>query len=120
MTVLIVTGTGTDVGKTVATAAIAACAKGSVAVVKPAQTGVAPGEPGDLAEVTQLSKVSDTFEFARYPDPLSPHHAAQVSGLPELAFADLIIIRFLRERRHGETAVEPIELAPAPEIEVQV
>jgi dethiobiotin synthetase len=90
VTVLIVTGTGTDVGKTVATAAIAACARGSVAVVKPAQTGVAPGEPGDLAEVTRLSKVTDTFEFARYPDPLSPHHAAQVSGLPELAFADVV------------------------------
>jgi dethiobiotin synthetase len=90
LTVLIVTGTGTDVGKTVATAAIAACATGSVAVVKPAQTGVAPGEPGDLAEVTRLSKVIDTFEFARYPDPLSPHHAAQVSGLPELEFADVV------------------------------
>ena len=90
MTVLIVTGTGTDVGKTVATAAIAACATGRVAVVKPAQTGVAPGEPGDLAEVTRLSGVTDTFEFARYPDPLSPHHAAQVSGLPDLDYADAV------------------------------
>jgi dethiobiotin synthetase len=90
MSVLIVTGTGTDVGKTVATAALAACASGTVAVVKPAQTGVAPGEPGDLAEVTRLSGVTDTFEFARYPDPLSPHHAAQVSALPELDFADVV------------------------------
>jgi dethiobiotin synthetase len=90
VTVLIVTGTGTDVGKTVATAAIAACAKGTVAVVKPAQTGLASGEPGDLAEVSRLSGVADTYEFARYPDPLSPHHAAQVSGLPELDYADAV------------------------------
>ena len=90
MAVLIVTGTGTGVGKTVATAALAACAAGQVAVVKPAQTGVGPDEPGDLAEVTRLAGVTDVHEFARYPDPLSPHHAAQISGVPELAFADTV------------------------------
>lgn len=90
MSVLIVTGTSTDVGKTVATAALATCAEGSVAVVKPAQTGVAPGAPGDLAEVTRLSGVTDVHEFARYPDPLSPHHAAAASGRPELDFADTV------------------------------
>jgi dethiobiotin synthetase len=90
MSVLIVSGTGTDVGKTVVTAALAACAEGRVGVVKPAQTGVAPGLPGDLAEITRLSGVADVHEYARYPDPLSPHHAAQVSGLPELAFADAV------------------------------
>ena len=84
MSVLIVTGTGTEVGKTVVTAALAACATGSVAVVKLAQTGVGPGEPGDLAEITRLSGCTDVHEFARYPDPLSPHHAASESGLPAL------------------------------------
>lgn len=88
MTVLIVTGTGTDVGKTVATAALAVCAPGRVAVVKPAQTGVADGAPGDLAEVTRLSGVRDTYEFARYPDPLSPHHAALMSNRRALNFAE--------------------------------
>jgi dethiobiotin synthetase len=90
MSVLLVTGTGTDVGKTVTTAALAACARGSVAVVKPAQTGVVDGAPGDLAEVTRLAEITDTHEFVRYPDPLSPHHAAQVSGRPELALADAV------------------------------
>jgi dethiobiotin synthase len=90
MSVLIVTGTGTDVGKTVATAALAACAAGSVAVVKPAQTGVADGATGDLAVVTRLSGVKDTFEFARYPDPLSPHHAAYLSKRDELDFATTV------------------------------
>lgn len=84
MSVLIVTGTGTDVGKTVVTAGLVACASGSVAVVKLAQTGVAPGEPGDLAEITRLSGCQDVHEFARFPDPLAPHHAALMSGLPGL------------------------------------
>jgi dethiobiotin synthetase len=84
VSVLIVTGTGTGVGKTVVTAALAACAAGTVAVVKPAQTGVAAGEAGDLAEVSRLSGCLDVHEFARYPAPLSPHHASAISGLPEI------------------------------------
>jgi dethiobiotin synthase len=83
MSILFVTGTGTGVGKTVATAALAACATGSVAVVKLAQTGVAPGEPGDLAEVTRLSGCTDGYELARFPDPLSPYRAAKHAGAPE-------------------------------------
>ena len=83
--ILVVTGTGTDVGKTVATAAVAALglARGAaVAVVKVAQTGIAPGEPGDLADIEALAGPLTTFEGARYPDPLSPAAAARLSGLP--------------------------------------
>jgi dethiobiotin synthetase len=78
------------VGKTVVTAAVAALARSrgeSVAVVKPAQTGVAPGEPGDLAEIRRLAGVTDTHELARYPHPLSPEAAARTSGLPPLDMA---------------------------------
>jgi dethiobiotin synthetase len=85
--VLVVTGTGTGVGKTVVTAALAALAAdrgAEVAVVKPAQTGVAPDEAGDLDEVRRLSGVSDLHEYVRYPDPLSPAAAARRSGLPGL------------------------------------
>ncbi|GAA1001486.1 dethiobiotin synthase [Acrocarpospora macrocephala] len=88
MSVLVVTGTDTGVGKTVVTAAIVALAVGrgaSVAVVKPAQTGVGEGEAGDLDEVIRLSGVTTTFEFARFPDPLSPAAAARVSGLPPVS-----------------------------------
>jgi dethiobiotin synthetase len=88
VSVLVVTGTGTDVGKTVAAAALAACASGRVAVVKPAQTGLQPDEAGDLAEIAKLSRVEDGYEYVRYPDPLSPHHAAALSGLPTLARED--------------------------------
>jgi dethiobiotin synthetase len=85
MSILVITGTGTDVGKTVVTAAVgtlAANRQARVAVVKPAQTGVGPDEPGDLAEVRRLSTVDDLHEYARYPDPLSPEAAARRSGLP--------------------------------------
>jgi dethiobiotin synthetase len=87
VSVLVVTGTGTGVGKTVVTAAVAAlaAARGSrVAVVKPAQTGVVADEPGDLADVRRLAGVTDLHEHARFPDPLSPAAAARRSGLPAL------------------------------------
>lgn len=83
MNVVVVSGTGTEVGKTVVTAAVAALAAEagrSVAVVKPAQTGVRPGGQGDVGEVARLADVSDVHELARYPDPLAPAAAARLSG----------------------------------------
>jgi dethiobiotin synthetase len=86
--ILVVTGTGTGVGKTVATAAIAALAHEAgqrVAVVKPAQTGVHTGAGSgipDIEVIERLSGVTDTHELSRFPDPLSPEAAARVSGLP--------------------------------------
>jgi biotin synthase len=92
VSVLIVTGTGTGVGKTVVTAAVAALARERgtrVAVVKPAQTGLRPGEPGDLAEVHRLAQVDDLHELARYPDPLSPQAAARLSPVDGLVLDDV-------------------------------
>lgn len=85
-------GTCTGVGKTVVTAALASLARSrgsSVAVVKPGQTGVAPGEPGDLAEVARLAGLAaaDLHEYGRFPDPLSPAAAARASGLPPVSLA---------------------------------
>ncbi|MQA94543.1 MAG: ATP-dependent dethiobiotin synthetase BioD, partial [Streptosporangiales bacterium] len=98
-----ISGTGTEVGKTVVTAAVAALARAAgerVAVVKPAQTGVRPQEPGDLAEVRRLSGVTDLHEYARYPDPLSPEAAARHRGLLEPDLADAARrIRALAETR---------------------
>ncbi|MFF0264920.1 dethiobiotin synthase [Kribbella sp. NPDC004536] len=76
-----VTGTDTDIGKTVVTAALAVLAGESVAVVKPAQTGVAPDEPGDLAEVERLSGVTTLHEGVRLPEPLAPTTAARRAGI---------------------------------------
>jgi dethiobiotin synthetase len=89
--ILVVTGTGTDVGKTVVTAAIAALAADRgrrVAVLKPAQTGVTGDEPGDLAEVRRLAGDVTTRELRRYPDPLSPEAAARRGGLPPVTPVD--------------------------------
>ena len=90
--VLVVSGTGTDVGKTMVTAAVAALAvaRGArVAVLKPAQTGVLPGEPGDLADVQRLVPgVATVRELARYPDPLAPATAARRAGAPPVTPAD--------------------------------
>lgn len=88
MTALLVTGTGTGVGKTVVTAALAALALSRDArctVLKPAQTGVPDDAPGDLADVMRLAGDDlRTVELVRYPDPLSPAAAARRSGRPAL------------------------------------
>ncbi|MFE9366334.1 dethiobiotin synthase [Streptomyces sp. NPDC006978] len=83
MTVLVVTGTGTEIGKTIVTAAVAAAHRDlRVAVLKPAQTGLAPGEPGDAAEVARLAGAHVTaVELARFPEPLAPETAARRAGL---------------------------------------
>lgn len=88
--VVVVTGTDTEVGKTVVTAALASAYVGrglSVTVVKPAQTGVRADEPGDLAEVRRLAGAVDVVEPVRLPDPLAPELAARMAGveLPTLA-----------------------------------
>ncbi|HEY1915024.1 MAG TPA: dethiobiotin synthase [Streptosporangiaceae bacterium] len=87
MSLLVISGTGTGVGKTVVTAAVCGLAldrADKVAVVKPAQTGLAAGELSDLEVVEQLSGASDRHELARFPDPLSPEAAARAAGLPPL------------------------------------
>ena len=82
MSVLVVTGTGTGVGKTVATAALACHARlhgVDVAVCKPVQTG-SPRDD-DLAEVARLSGVGALSGRWRYPEPLAPVAAAQRAGM---------------------------------------
>ena len=84
MTVLVVTGTDTGVGKTVVTAALVVAARrhGSVVVVKPVQTGLADDdvEPADLDEVRRLAGDVDVVEPVRLPDPLAPDSAARLRG----------------------------------------
>ncbi|WP_375000890.1 dethiobiotin synthase [Aeromicrobium sp. CTD01-1L150] len=78
--VLLVTGTDTGVGKTVVSAALAAALhsrKRRVAVYKPVQTGVRPGEPGDMEEVARLAAVH-THEGARLVAPMAPRAVAEL------------------------------------------
>ncbi|MET9293205.1 dethiobiotin synthase [Streptomyces sp. NPDC003077] len=136
MPVLFVTGTGTEIGKTVTTAAVAAAALArgrSVAVLKPAQTGMGPDEPGDAAEVARLAGAAvTTAELARYPEPLAPETAARRAGLPpvrpaEVAEAaaklaashDLVLVEgagglLVRFDEAGGTLADAARLAEAP------
>ncbi|WP_019884490.1 dethiobiotin synthase [Streptomyces purpureus] len=84
MSVIVVSGTGTEIGKTVVTAAVAAVAAAhgrSVAVLKPAQTGLAPGERGDADEAARLSGARTSLELARFPEPLAPATAARRAAM---------------------------------------
>lgn len=84
MSVLVVTGTDTGVGKTVTTAALACAARLAgldVAVCKPVQTGSADGDD-DLREVGRLSGVTALHGGWRYPEALAPVAAAGRAGLP--------------------------------------
>ena len=85
--VVVVTGTGTEVGKTVVTAALAVMLRrrgAAVAVVKPLQTGVTADEDGDIQVVQHLlgDDAGVTFhEFVRLRAPLAPDAAARLQGL---------------------------------------
>jgi dethiobiotin synthetase len=113
MTVVIITGTGTGVGKTIATAALASCAR-DIAVCKPVQTG----DDDDLAEIARLSGVHEFVSVARYPDALAPVAAAAAVGR-SLPSADQIIDAVRSVDRSGRlTLVEGaggllVELATA-------
>uniref|UniRef100_UPI0005AA9A09 ATP-dependent dethiobiotin synthetase BioD n=1 Tax=Streptacidiphilus neutrinimicus TaxID=105420 RepID=UPI0005AA9A09 len=58
-------------------------------VLKPAQTGMAPGEPGDLEEVRRLAGELTFSELARYPEPLAPGTAAARAGMRTLTPAEI-------------------------------
>ena len=83
MSVLVVTGTDTGVGKTVATAALACHARLAgidVAVCKPVQSGSADGDD-DLADIARLSGVTELHGLAKLPEPLAPAAAAERAGM---------------------------------------
>jgi dethiobiotin synthetase len=88
----LITGTDTGVGKTVATAALVVRHGGGVdgdqdpvrkpvGVVKPAQTGVGPDDPGDLDDINRLTGLTRLHEGVRLRDPLAPTTAARREGV---------------------------------------
>lgn len=115
--ILVVTGTDTDVGKTVVTGALAACALGTgarVAVYKPTQTGVEPGQGGDVHSIGDWLGNPPALtleEGARLADPMAPVDAALHAGgiaaaeaLPTLADHVLRVRELALE--HGVVIVE--------------
>ncbi|HME49984.1 dethiobiotin synthase [Mycobacterium sp.] len=108
MSVLVITGTGTGVGKTVATAALASRARQAgidVAVCKPVQTGTAAGDD-DLAEVRRLSGADNVVGSWRYPEPLAPVAAAQLSAVPLPSRVELDVFVRAVDRSRQLTFVE--------------
>lgn len=88
MTITMVTGTDTGVGKTITTAALVVQARsqgGSPYVIKPAQTGI-KDEPGDLATVRHLAGGVPGHVGMTLREPLAPVAAARLDGvaLPSL------------------------------------
>jgi dethiobiotin synthetase len=83
---LFVTGTGTEVGKTIVAAAVArslVAAGHSVAVFKPAVTGLDdPGEPDHelLRRAAGSGQSDDQIAPYRFGPPASPHLAAELAG----------------------------------------
>ncbi len=103
-----------------------------MAVLKPAQTGVGPGEPGDADTVARLVPGATTAELTRYPEPLAPATAAVRCGAPpvraeEVADAvwrlagshDLVLVEgagglLVRLNAEGQTLADVAVLLSAP------
>ncbi|MEP6664830.1 MAG: dethiobiotin synthase [Nocardioidaceae bacterium] len=84
MRFVVVTGTGTGVGKTITVAALVSAATMSgrrPSVVKPVQTGAATDEPSDVATIAELSGCLAVHELVRLDDPLAPDTAARIRGI---------------------------------------
>lgn len=86
-----VTGTDTDVGKTIVTAGLALALRRAghePTIVKPVQTGVRPEEEGDAQRAGRLAGVAHR-ELARYAKPADPWSAALAEGAEPPTAAEL-------------------------------
>ncbi|MFG1604119.1 dethiobiotin synthase [Actinoplanes sp. NPDC049265] len=107
--IVLVTGTDTDVGKTIVTAAIAAAAEAAglrVAVIKPGQTGTALGGPTDIDLVQRLAAPHTAKTLASYPEPLAPLAAAKVAEMAPLELYEVVDAVRAEAARHDLVLVE--------------
>jgi dethiobiotin synthase len=107
--IVLVTGTDTDVGKTIATAAIAAAAQASglrVAVIKPGQTGTVTGAPTDIEVISRLAAPDTARTLAEYPEPMAPLAAATVAELPPLELYEVVDAIRAEADKHDLVLVE--------------
>ena len=80
MTELIVTGTGTSIGKTVVSAMLTLALNGTY--WKPVQSGLTGETDSEtVARLTGISRERIIPETYRLPQPLSPHRAAELDGV---------------------------------------
>lgn len=109
MSIYIVTGTNTDVGKTIATAVLVNSYQAAgigVQVLKPVQTGEAPGF-GDAVTIESLTGVP-ARDLYRYPEPLAPVLAAQRAGMPTASLEGIVaeVQRLHREQPEDVLLIE--------------
>ncbi len=108
---LFVTGTDTGVGKTEVAVAIlrAQRARGvDVAAMKPAQSGVEPGVPGDADRLAAAAGAGDPPELVcpySFAAPLAPAVAARLEGRP-ISFEHVLACAGALSRRHAALLVE--------------
>lgn len=100
--ITIVAGTDTDVGKTVATAALAVHSGPHALAVKPVQTGLGADEP-DSSAVQRLAGC-EVAEFTRLEDPLAPDTAARLQRV-EIASISEHAARIRELARTRETVI---------------
>ncbi|GAA1379553.1 dethiobiotin synthase [Luteococcus sanguinis] len=109
--IVIITGTDTDVGKSIVTAELTRqlLTDGTdLVVVKPTQTGLEPGEEGDVQLVGRLSGLAPErcLEFVRLPEPLAPTTAARRAGVTLAPMADVARDLAALAREHQLVLVE--------------
>jgi dethiobiotin synthetase len=107
--IVLVTGTDTDVGKTIVTAAVAAAAQASglrVAVIKPGQTGIITGGPTDIDVINRLAAPETSRVLAEYPEPMAPLAAATVASMPPLELYEVVDAIRTEAEKHDLVLVE--------------
>lgn len=108
MSGLFITGTDTDVGKTFVGACLAAALRRrgrDVGVMKPAQSGYAPGDPAsDAVRLARWAGVDDPPDLVcpfAYEEPLAPEVAAARAGRPvDPARVRAALAELARRHRH--------------------
>jgi dethiobiotin synthetase len=108
---LFVTGTDTGVGKTEVCCALLALARlagRDVGVMKPAESGVGPGEPSDSERLREAAGVSDEPALVcphRFAAPLAPAVAARLAGV-EIRLEAILQAAATLAARHRALLVE--------------
>lgn len=109
--ILVITGTDTGVGKTIVSAAVcrsAQLSRRTVAYLKAAQTGVEPGQPGDVDVVLRLGMPEVAMEGARYALPLAPGAAIRLGAPSSSSMEDVAALT-----RHFATSTDLVVLEGA-------
>ena len=110
MPIIAITGTNTDVGKTIATAALALALREQnvpVVCIKPVQTGEIAGE-GDIFTLEKLTGTRG-IEFIRFPEPLAPNLSARRAGMETLTVSDIAARIAKIQAEAGEDTVVLVE-----------